>query len=194
MKTQNDLFSVNKNLFYWHYFKFNDGYAYTLDRQPSKALLKIDERGSKIDRNSVFDCHLSPIGRQMVIENSETILDLRLQPILCGQGCHFQHRKGFFFCLSISTAVTILEWAFTVNPVPIAHPKRYFRPSFSYFLPIRPLFCLFLSGRLRQVLLYLVGAQLLIGRVLDSRLRGRGFEPHRCHCVVVLEQDTFILA
>ena len=31
-------------------------------------------------------------------------------------------------------------------------------------------------------------------RVLDSRLRGCGFEPHRCHCVVVLEQDTFILA
>ena len=23
---------------------------------------------------------------------------------------------------------------------------------------------------------------------------GRGFEPHRCHCVMVLEQDTFILA
>ena len=33
----------------------------------------------------------------------------------------------------------------------------------------------------------------LRGRVLDSRPRGRGFEPHRCHCVVVLEQDTFIL-
>ena len=32
------------------------------------------------------------------------------------------------------------------------------------------------------------------GRVLDSRPRGRGFEPHRRHCVVVLEQDTFILA
>ena len=30
--------------------------------------------------------------------------------------------------------------------------------------------------------------------VLDSRPRGRGFKPHRCHCVVVLEQDTFILA
>ena len=38
------------------------------------------------------------------------------------------------------------------------------------------------------------GAQWLIGRVLDSRPKGRGFEPHRCHCVVVLEQDTFILA
>ena len=34
----------------------------------------------------------------------------------------------------------------------------------------------------------------LCGRVLDSRPRGRGFEPHRRHCVVVLEQDTFILA
>ena len=39
-----------------------------------------------------------------------------------------------------------------------------------------------------------VGAQWLSGRMLDSRQRGCGFEPHRCHCVVVLEQDTFILA
>ena len=31
-------------------------------------------------------------------------------------------------------------------------------------------------------------------KLLDSRPRGRGFEPHRRHCVVVLEQDTFILA
>ena len=30
--------------------------------------------------------------------------------------------------------------------------------------------------------------------VLDSRPKGRGFEPHRRHCVVVLEQDAFILA
>ena len=37
-------------------------------------------------------------------------------------------------------------------------------------------------------------AQWLSRRVLDSRPRGRGFEPHRRHCVVVLEQDTFILA
>ena len=32
------------------------------------------------------------------------------------------------------------------------------------------------------------------GRVLDWRLRGRWFEPHQRHCVVVFEQDTFILA
>ena len=33
---------------------------------------------------------------------------------------------------------------------------QYFRPSLSYHFPLRPLFCLFLSGRLRQVLLYYV--------------------------------------
>ena len=38
------------------------------------------------------------------------------------------------------------------------------------------------------------GGQWLSGRVLDSRPRGRGFEPHRRHCFVVLELDTFILA
>ena len=38
------------------------------------------------------------------------------------------------------------------------------------------------------------GAQWLSGRVHDSRPKGSGFEPHRRHCVVVLEQDTFILA
>ena len=42
--------------------------------------------------------------------------------------------------------------------------------------------------------IYLRGAQWLSGRVLDSRPKGRGLEPHRRHCVVVLEQDTFILA
>ena len=32
---------------------------------------------------------------------------------------------------------------------------QYFGPSLSYHFPLRPLFCLFLSGRLRPVLLYL---------------------------------------
>ena len=35
---------------------------------------------------------------------------------------------------------------------------------------------------------YCVGAQWLSGRVLDSRPRGRGFEPLLRHCVVVLER------
>ena len=33
------------------------------------------------------------------------------------------------------------------------------------------------------------GAQWLSGRVLDSRLRGRGFEPHGHHCVVSLSKN-----
>ena len=43
-------------------------------------------------------------------------------------------------------------------------------------------------------LLVYMGAQWLSGRALDSRPKSRGFEPHRRHCVVVFEQDTFILA
>ena len=36
-----------------------------------------------------------------------------------------------------------------------------------------------------------VGAQWLSGRLLDSRSKGRGFEPHWRYCVVVLEQDIY---
>ena len=46
----------------------------------------------------------------------------------------------------------------------------------------------------RVVALSLKGAQWLSGRVFDSRPKGRGFEPHLRYGVVVLEQDTFILA
>ena len=35
------------------------------------------------------------------------------------------------------------------------------------------------------------GAQWLSGKVLESRPKGDGFEPHQRHYVVVLEQDTF---
>ena len=44
--------------------------------------------------------------------------------------------------------------------------------------------------RKNQVFL-LTGVQWLSGRVLDSRPRGRGFQPHQRHCVVVLEQDIY---
>ena len=37
---------------------------------------------------------------------------------------------------------------------------QYFRPSLSYHLPLRPLFCIFLSGSLRQVLLYSTMSQI----------------------------------
>ena len=45
-----------------------------------------------------------------------------------------------------------------------------------------------------DLIMLFMGAQWLSGRVLDSRPKGCGFEPHWRHWVVVLEQDTFILA
>ena len=47
---------------------------------------------------------------------------------------------------------------------------------------------------LKKCLLHYLGAQMLNGRVLDSRPRDRGLEPHRRHCHMVCKQDTFILA
>ena len=35
------------------------------------------------------------------------------------------------------------------------------------------------------------GAQWLSGRVFDSRPKGRGFEPHRHHCVVSLSKNIY---
>ena len=46
------------------------------DRRQSKTLLTIEERGSKIARNRVFDCHMSPFGGQMAIENTKTLLTI----------------------------------------------------------------------------------------------------------------------
>ena len=42
----------------------------TPDMHESKTLITNDERGSKIARNSVFEWHLSPDGRQMAVEIS----------------------------------------------------------------------------------------------------------------------------
>ena len=46
---------------------------------------------------------------------------------------------------------------------------QYFRPSLSYHLPLRSLFCLFLSGRLRQVLLYVTLCAMVVGDLQASK-------------------------
>ena len=49
-------------------------YEYSVLNTPGKhqpkTLLTIKKLGIKIARNSAFDCHLSPVRRQMAIENS----------------------------------------------------------------------------------------------------------------------------
>ena len=47
-------------------------------------LSTIDGPGSKIHRNSVLDCHLSPVWRQMAIENS--VSNNFLSTLLNGNG------------------------------------------------------------------------------------------------------------
>ena len=48
---------------------------------------------------------------------------------------------------------------------------------------------LFFFQKILQVSNGLMGAQWLSGRVLDSRSRGCGFEPHQHHCIVSLSKN-----
>ena len=47
----------------------------------------------------------------------------------------------------------------------------------------------YLSSSLVLDQIYYMGAQWLSGRVLDSRPKGCGFEPHQRHCVVSLSKN-----
>ena len=47
---------------------------------------------------------------------------------------------------------------------------------------------LFISLQIGSLFKLVMGAQWLSGRVLDTRLRGCSFEPHRCHCVMSLSK------
>ena len=53
---------------------------------------------------------------------------------------------------------------------------QYFWPSLIYHLPLRPLFCLFLSGRLRQVLLSMYRRILLEARAFNTIITFHGDE------------------
>ena len=55
----------------------------TPDRRQSKTPFTMDERGSEIATTSVFDCHLSPVGRLIAIKNSiSNYFDLRSSIVL----------------------------------------------------------------------------------------------------------------
>ena len=92
-------------------------------------LLTIDKCGSKIARNSVFDCHLSPFGRQMAIENSVSnnilstfvdstiVFDCRLSS-MCMLGnfsCFCSHTADFFSKSKFSKHYHSFRW-FQLQP------------------------------------------------------------------------------
>ena len=80
----------------------------------------IEEHRSKTNRNNVFDCHLSPVTRQMEIKNTVSIdfwsafvdcwLRFRLPPTRCANGCDYHHvelnslHAGKFVCFFLSSA------------------------------------------------------------------------------------------
>ena len=71
---------------------------------------------------------------------------------------------------------------------------RFFRYEFNKFSNCNTgaqMFMLYLSGDIKITFTsnFGLGAQWLIGRVLDWRPKGCGFEPHRSHCVVSLSKN-----
>ena len=104
----------------------------TPGRRQSKMLLTMDEHVSKIDRNSVFDCHLSPFGRQMAIKNSVfnnllsafvgsiNVFDCRLPGVVSLANCYHFHcltlcKGHFHFFNSLHAGYYLItnKWALT---------------------------------------------------------------------------------
>ena len=95
--------------------------------------------------------HHWPAGTPMVTRHcmmTGVIIWLTVKPVLSG---HSKRRRkiGFQDRLSLNAGQKYCRML-------LESILQYFRPSFSYHLSLRPLFWLFLSGRLWQVLLYCV--------------------------------------
>ena len=94
----------------------------TPDWWQSKMLLTINESGSKIARNSVFDCHLSPVRRQMTIENSvSNDFDLRSMIVIIIN--FFDCRLSGVVTQSLNVFVYFSFWSsycFLCIPVPVS--------------------------------------------------------------------------
>ena len=65
------------------------------------------------------------------------------------------------------------------------YPDHTDPEEFEYFLGtlVTKLFLAYIHYEIGDTLYQTSGAQWLSGRVFDSRPKGRGFEPHRRHCV-----------
>ena len=95
------------------------------------------------------DADIFTLFTQYLIHYFTTIFHFSIttvKPVLSG---HSKRRPKLFFktdyCLmQVKSIAECSKWSIL----------QYFRPSLRYHFPLRPLFCLFLSGGLRQVLLY----------------------------------------
>ena len=70
---------------------------------------------------------------------------------------------------------------------------QYFRPALSYYLSLRSLFCLFLSGHFTQVLLYfedLILVSILRGLIITIPLTGPGVCLTFLRCMLVFQSGS----
>ena len=102
---ENDTDEVKK-IFFFFFSKTHN----TPVRRQSKTLSTIDERGSKIDRNSVLDSHFSPVWRQMAIENTVSI-----DFYLCSSIVLAFSIAAYLVCIS---ATKKLQWTTISSNVP----------------------------------------------------------------------------
>ena len=77
------------------------------------------------------------------------------------------------FCITsvLNISSSNLAWVMTPGQIELSHQALHVSIDLLQFIPAR------------------MGAQWLSGRALDSRPKGRGFEPHRRHCVVSLSKN-----
>ena len=80
----------------------------------------------------------------------QTVFDITVKPVLSGYSKR-RPKIGFLDRLSLLINAGLKYCRMLQESI-----LQYVRPSLSYNLSLRSLFCLFLSGRLRQVLLYSV--------------------------------------
>ena len=107
LKVQMNIEELRIKLFLktYKYVKDDEITVTTLDMRQSKTLLTINEHGSKIARNSVFDW------RQMAIQNCflrfliyvvDSFLSFRLPPIWCGD-TNTKNWVASYFCVKVGS-------------------------------------------------------------------------------------------
>ena len=101
-----------------------------------------------------------------------------------------EHCQYFFFVINLSHSkghVDILWHDILTSP---QTTKRFFRNNYKWLIyPLK-------HEKVKHLNIVNIFFVIILShsKGLDSRPKGRGFEPHRRHYVVVIEQDTFILA
>ena len=118
-------------------------------------------------------------------KNPLKIFSRTRRSVTLGLGIKHLGCGAYQVCSNYDPKLTLTYLTSRSNLLPNAIKWEFF--SEIYFLMLLKRKSLFSLDMLNLM----TGAQWLSGRVLDSRPKGCGFVPH---CVVVLEQDTFILA